>query len=265
MNYGLIGDPITHSLSPSIHNRNFGALNESSIYHLYEDYSIEKSLKEFMEVNDIKGLNVTFPYKSVVLKDLNELTPISKQLGSVNTILRNHDQLIGHTTDGLGFIDAYKEMIIDSEHILLIGFGGACKPIFYELTKLNKDITIMKRNISECQYEPFIHDESISEVKTVEFDPNHVLDGYCLVVNTTPVGMNDEMVLTNFNVLPKYAIDIIYKPLMTPWLERMKLHGVTVDHGIGMLVHQAAHAYHFWTSRQARIDSMIEEVQDTLN
>jgi shikimate dehydrogenase len=245
--YGLIGEKLPHSLSPKIHNTLFKGLNIEGAYKLFEVEKEElgKAI-ESLKLLNIKGVNVTIPYKQDVMKYLDFISDEAKKIGAVNTIYLNDGKLYGYNTDYFGF-----GTIIKNNHIevkdniaMVLGNGGAAKAVITYLLDegIKKLYLVSRRKLEESGY----NDDRV-QCKT--YDEIGDIKGEILI-NTTPLGMYPHMeespvgesVISNFDAL----IDIIYNPKETKFLKIGKALNKKIAGGIEMLVGQAIKAEEIW-------------------
>lgn len=253
--YGVIGNPISHSLSPHMHNHwysHYGLNHHYHAFHVKKD-DLPETLQAFKTL-DIQGFNITIPHKVAVLPYLDELDDEARMLGAVNTVVNKDGKLIGYNTDGLGFQRSLLDKI-PAEHpiskVLIIGGGGAARAIGLTLAKhTSEQVDYTNRTFSKA--------ESIS-LETRKYKPSSALSkndaeqqlgNYSLIINCTPMGMNPKedpvpLELKEINSGTVCA-DIIYKPLFTPWLEQAKKKRCRIINGLPMLIYQGALAFEHW-------------------
>lgn len=231
--YGLLGRHLTHSKSPEIHQVIFDTLNIDAHYTLEAIEAGEIPKK----INQYDGLNVTMPYKEVVIKHLETLTDEAKSIGAVNTIYNN----TGYNTDvhGFGKLLKYKNFDIQDKIAVILGTGGASKAVDYYLRHhgIKKIIYVSRSKTGENVI-------NYQDVKEVSGD---------LLINTTPVGMYpdtgkspvSEEIIQRFHG----AIDLIYNPLETEFLRLAKKNGLKTSHGLWMLIGQAIKAEEIWQNQ----------------
>lgn len=258
---GLIGYPARYSLSPALHNAAYKALGVDAIYLVFPvlPQNINKAV-EGMRALEIMGLSVTIPHKEAVTALVDELTPKAERLRSVNCIQRDGDRLIGHNTDGLGFVNSLK---FDSgfdpkgRNCVVIGAGGAARAVIAALGDAGaEEVAIVNRSPERAEQAVTLAGDagrigSLSDVK-----------GADLVVNATPVGMDGG---THANQLPipiddindrHLVVDLIYHPSRTMFLQQSANKGATVANGLGMLIHQAAAQVEIWTGQRPSTEVM---------
>lgn len=252
--YVVIGDPIKHSMSPAMHNDLF---QHYGLDANYERYHIKRGMLEqgLMGLRDrnVNGFNVTVPHKTDIIPFLDELDPLSKAIGAVNTVVCENGKWIGYNTDGNGYLQALKKQIPDlsEQKVLIIGAGGAARGIYFTLAYDGvKWIDICNRTMEkaialkeEC---PFAVDTKILSIHEAE----KRLGEYSLVIQTTSIGMSPNIVESPLEVdninKDAFVSDIIYNPLQTKMLTCAKEKGANIQNGIDMFVFQGALAFEKW-------------------
>ncbi|MFH1397258.1 MAG: shikimate dehydrogenase [Candidatus Omnitrophota bacterium] len=269
--YGLIGNPIKHSLSPVMHNSAFKALNIDSEYKLFE--LKEKELAGFLESlkeNNIQGLNVTYPYKEKVVPLMTSLSVEAGLVGVVNTIRFFSDGLEGFNTDGEGFYRHLSEDLKFSpsgKNIAILGAGGAARAIAVYLCK-SQPSSIAIYDIDQSRIRALI--ERLRYFKKVNFkavESVHELGlkDCSLLVNCTPVGMKqNDPLLVNPELIHKDLLvyDLIYGPQDSRLLWIARERGAVCSNGLGMLLHQGALAFKIWTGQDAPLAVMRQALED---
>lgn len=246
--YGLIGFPLKHSFSSHFFNDKF---NNEGIKAEYRNYEIEdvNDLKEIIFNNpELKGLNVTIPYKESVISLLNELSPIAEDINAVNVIKIRRDvnsiELIGHNTDYIGFLNSFSKLINKRYHksALVLGTGGASKAICKVLDNLKITWKYVSRHPIPNNY---TYDDLTEEI----------IINNKIIINTTPLGMFPEV-----NIFPKiiysaltpqhFLYDLIYNPKETIFLQKGRVKGCTTKNGQEMLYLQALAAWEYWSEEE---------------
>jgi shikimate dehydrogenase len=263
--YGLLGYPITHSLSPPMHN---AALKALSINAKYELFSLKpEELDEFLKPSSLKsrhifGFNVTMPYKEKIISYINGPLSYEARLSqAVNTVRIKEKILEGFNTDGLGFHrHLTQELGFDysSKRIALIGAGGAAKAISISLVKapadirLPKSITIYDKNLIKArEWVDVLSKESPScVIKLAESIEELDIKRCDLLINATPVGMKKEdpcLVTADMLHSNLLVYDLIYNPPETKLLKLAKEKGASYSNGLKMLLYQGALSFELWT------------------
>ncbi|HAG51752.1 MAG TPA: shikimate dehydrogenase [Deltaproteobacteria bacterium] len=266
---GIFGYPISHTLSPAMHNAVIKALGLDMVYLPFEVKP--SNLKE--AINGIKslgiiGVNITIPHKESVIRFLDDISEEARLVGAVNTIVNKDRKLVGYNTDGSGYMASLKEELgfnPKSKRIIIIGAGGAARGILAALaTQKPKSITVANRTLSRAVslIKAFKGKFRDTRFEAIDLDNNMLkmsFNSVDLLINTTSVGMKQSKALKiPLETLPKIAIvsDIIYNPLETLLLKKAKKIGLTTHGGLGMLVHQGARSFKLWTGMDAPMNVM---------
>lgn len=242
--YGLIGYPLSHSFSKEYFSEKFKKENiNGCTYELYPLVSIDQ-LPGFIEKEkDLKGLNVTIPYKESVIPFITELDETAKSVGAVNCIKIENGILKGFNTDVFGFRQSIKPFL-ESRHerALILGTGGASKAVHYVLKEIGIDCYFVTRDKSRFNSDKAFEYSELNE---------YILNAFKLIVNTTPLGMFPET--GGFPDLPYQYIssahllyDLVYNPAETEFMKRGKAQGASVVNGLSMLKQQAEEAWRIW-------------------
>ena len=259
---GVIGDPVRHSLSPTIHNAAFRALDLDWVYvALPVPAGSGVAAVDAMRTFGLDGLNVTMPHKADVLPSLDRLSATATALGAVNTIHRVGEELVGANTDGGGFVDALRhDEGFDpvEKRAVVFGAGGAARAVVLALADAGAaDIAVVNRTAARAEEAAALAPAGIGRLG----DEDDV-DGADLVVNATPIGMagtaqEDAVLLDPRRLRPGQLVaDLVYHPLRTPLLAAARERGAVAVTGLGMLIHQAAHAFRLWTGEDPPLEVM---------
>lgn len=264
----VIGDPIKHSRSPLIHGQ---WLKEHDIDGIYDAvHVLPDDLEAFVQTirsGERVGANVTLPHKIEVAALCDVLSPAAKAIGAVNTLSMQGDQLFGDNTDAYGFAANLDDQIPDwrqSHTALVLGAGGAARAVLYALqTNGIENIIVLNRTIATA--------EALSkEFRAVQFigaltDYQKFLPQIDLIINTTSIGIAKEGELAenpwDFTGIKPSALasDIVYVPLMTPFLEAAKKEHLAVSDGLGMLLHQATPGFERWFGQKPNVTSALRQ------
>lgn len=268
---GVIGDPISHSFSPELHNYISNHLNNDYIYSAY--HVLPENLKssiEAMRAMNIRGINVTSPHKIEVMKYLDEISPVAKLLGSVNTIVNDNGKLIGYNTDGDGFCLSLARagISVKDSNILIMGCGGVVKPTIIRLIKENPaSITLVNRTKEKAVSIA----QQVYELTGYKVLTDISIDKYDIIINTTTAGMENQAdilpwdniaELNGLNLLchDTSAVDMIYNPPCTKFLRFAKDKGAKILNGLDMLIYQGIIAYELFTGTKVP-ENMIDMVR----
>lgn len=257
--YGLVGEKLTHSLSPQIHKQIFDLLNIEGAYKLFE---IPKdnihNLGESIKLLGIKGVNVTIPYKKVVMDQLDYISPEAKKIGAVNTILLNEGKLEGYNSDyyGFGMMLERKKIAVDNKTSVVLGNGGAAKAVItYLIDNGAKEVYLVTRNKENNKTVD-------NNIKLIDYKDLEGITGDILI-NTTPVGMypNEGYSPVSVDIIKKYdaIVDIIYNPGLTEFLRLGKENNKVICGGLYMLVGQGIKSQEIWQDRKINKD-VIERI-----
>ena len=284
---GLVGYPLSHSLSPEIHAAAFTALGLDGEYRLYpvapEDNGGLAEMARRVRDCELNGLNVTIPHKQAILPLLDELTPSAQVIGAVNTLYLKNDRLIGHNTDAPGFIADLAKIMMNADYdplrkgigknALVLGAGGAARAVVYGLLTDGWNVTLAVRRADVGHAMMLIESfdrqmdaEPMGCVLMEASDLSQFASGVRLIVNTTPVGMSPETEISPWPAglsFPRGATvyDVIYNPRLTRLVKEARAAGLRATTGLGMLVEQAALSFACWTGRIAPREVMFAAVE----
>lgn len=240
--YGLFGEKLSHSMSPIIHKILFEKYKIDATYSLFEirNENFKNAVNSIKTLN-IKGVNITIPYKIEIIEQLDEIDDSVLKIGACNTIKITNNNAKGFNTDYYGVLDTFKLHKIDikDKDCVILGSGGASKGIVCLLKDLGaKSITIVQRTKNGTNYD---------NVYYINYDELKSIKKSFLLINGTPVGMTpniDESPVSK-EILKKFEVcfDAVYNPLQTKFLKDAKeLNLITID-GLYMLVGQAINAF----------------------
>jgi shikimate dehydrogenase len=273
--FGIFGFPIGHTLSPVMHNAAFCSLGLPYQYLPFEVHPdrLHEAVSGISALG-IQGANVTRPHKETIIPYLSRLTRNAQKMGAVNTVEVVRNQLVGHNTDGEGFLQSLQEAKVDPAgyHVILLGAGGATRAVAVSLLqKKIATLTIMAR--SSGRGNALVNDLSLLSNHKIKitlhpFESKPVfLNEPVLLINTTPLGMKtgDPLPYSPTAFGPLWvAADLIYTPYKTPLLLAAEKMGLKIVPGLGMLLYQAALAFEIWTKQKAPIGVMKKALQKAL-
>jgi shikimate dehydrogenase len=264
---GVIGNPIEHTLSPTIQNSAFYHLDLDFVFLAFNVKTEELDTAiQGMRSLGIHGLNVTMPHKMRVINYLDEIDPTVKFLNSANTIVNKKGKLTGYNTDGIGAVKALQGngVDLDSSKVVLLGAGGAGRAIALSIVEKSSDLVILNRDAKKAKrleldlklkFQKNIAGESLSANSIKK----HLQDSDVLI-NATNVGMrpNNKLSIIDSNLLTSdlTVMDIVYNPVDTKLLTDAKTAGAKTINGIDMLIHQGAASFELWTGMKAPIEVM---------
>jgi len=271
--YGVIGYPLTHSLSPQIHNFAFKKLNIDAVYETIEiaPENFTNSITQLKNAG-YRGLNVTIPYKLKIMSFLDEIDKDAQTIGAVNTLKKTERKWIGYNTDVDGFLSPINDLKDRIIHCLILGTGGAARAVIYTLGRyLNpKSITIAGRDPNKSAHlktEFTSHFNSIQIDHCTFTDVVSILSRFNLIVNTTPLGTYPDInqtPLPNVINLSEQTIvyDLVYNPLETRFLKDVARTGkkIIIMNGMEMLLQQAARSFKLWTGHDMPVADVREHM-----
>lgn len=250
----VIGYPISQSLSPVIHNHWFEACGMNGSYEAIEVKPEDlKAAVEHLKAEGYAGFNITVPHKTEIIKYLDKVAPLARQMGAVNTVKIAEDgTLTGFNTDGIGLVKHLKDTIPEypkDKPALIIGAGGAARAAALGLVNENLPM-VMISNRTRAKAEAIADEVGRGRITVVDWNTREeAVAASGLVVNTTVLGMAGQpaLELSLDNAASDTVIyDIVYKPLETSLLKAASDRGLKTVDGLGMLVHQGAAAFKIW-------------------
>jgi len=269
--FAVIGDPIEHSKSPAMHNSWFEELSIDATYiPVHVSCENLESAVAGLKTLGASGWNITIPHKTAIIPYLDELDELAEKMGAVNTVVRTKEgKLKGYNTDGVGFVRSLEEAVGKSHKdkpVLLIGAGGAARGIAFAMQQQGyTNLTIANRTVANAQ--AIVDEMGIGNAISLA-DAEESLADFGILVQMTSAGLATGNFSMPFSLerLAKGAIvaDIVYNPLMTPFLKAADEKGATVVTGLGMFVHQGAIAFEHWLGEYPNTNSMIAQLKAQL-
>ncbi|NJI79647.1 shikimate dehydrogenase [Clostridioides difficile] len=274
--FALIGTPVGHSKSPVMYNYSFEKLDLDYRYLAF-DITVDKVKDALSAIKtfNIKGANVTMPCKSAVTEYMDELSPAARIIGACNTIVNEDGKLVGHITDGVGYVRNLKEngVEVKDKKITIMGAGGAATAIqvqcaldgareisifnakddFYK--RAEKTVENIKKEVPECVVN--LYDLDDIEKLYEEIESSDIL------TNATLIGMkpyDNETNIKDVSVLRKELVvtDVVYNPKKTKMIEDAEANGCKAIGGLGMLLYQGAEAFNLYTG----LEMPVEEIKE---
>jgi len=258
--YLVIGNPIKHSLSPRLHNH---WIKENNIDAVYDKKEINGSEIEriILEVKNgkIDGVNVTVPFKKTVVPFLDEMTSLSKETQSVNTIYKKKNKIIGDNTDVGGFKNALKHINynVKGKKIFILGAGGVASSIILALKKMDAaKIILSNRTIEKAKNlkKMYPHLDLVKWGDIKDFD---------IIINATSLGLkeNDKIKINHDDISAgKFFYDVIYKPKKTNFLSEAERYGNQIENGKLMFAYQAQLAFEIWHGIKPAVNKTVLEL-----
>jgi len=279
---GLIGYPLTYSLSPSLHHAALQAAGLVGEYHIYpvpplpQGQKVLLALLSQMRQGELHGLNVTIPHKQAIIPFLDHLTPEAHRIGAVNTLINQNGHITGDNTDAAGFWKHLSSLAIVREAnqaALILGAGGAARAVACALLQAGWPILIAARRLEQAQglaqdLTQSFPPTSIQEVIALPLDRDALEEHLAqmrLIINATPLGMSPYIERSpwpsGLNFPNGAAIyDLVYHPPQTRLIREARQAGLQAFNGLGMLIEQAALAFERWTGLPALREPMYQAI-----
>lgn len=266
---GIFGDPVSHSLSPLMQNHALEAAGIDGVFvpfHVLPEH-LGQAVAGIRAL-DLLGVNVTVPHKEAVCAYLDDIDPVARQIGAVNTIVNRNGRLCGYNTDGLGFLSSLRQDLglhPKGLRIVLLGAGGACRAALVALCQAGAaQVTLANRTPERAEWLAAEFGQVFGGItiaaSSLETDAlRRALAEADLVVNTSAAGLKGEA----FPGFPWAAVparsafyDMVYGPGLTPWLTEAQRRGHPVAGGLGMLAGQGEEAFYLWTGKRPPFGAM---------
>ena len=253
----VIGNPIEHSLSPKLHNH---WIKENKINATYDKKQLnESNIEEIIgevKKGKINGINVTVPFKKSVIPFLDQLTPLAKEVQSVNTIFKKDNKVVGDNTDIGGFEKSLKYINYDikNKNVFILGAGGVVPSIILALKRLGAAKIILSNRSKEKA------DDLKKKYTDLEIIDWGETPNFNMIINATSLGLkNDDQIRLNYADIGtnKLFYDIIYNPSKTKFLSEAKQFGNQIENGKMMFIYQAQLAFRIWHNILPKIDNKL--------
>lgn len=260
---GLIGNPVSQSLSPMMHRywmRQYKIHGKYDAHLVENDAALDDVIAQ-MRKEKWRGINVTVPHKQAVMARLDEIDEVARAIGAVNSVVMQDGKLVGYNTDMKGWwqsiMAARPEDTKYLQHVVVIGAGGAARAVVYALYKAKAARIIIINRTHSAAVELAQH----YDAKTALWqERDEALLGATMLVNTTSLSMRGKEALSlSLEHLPREALvsDIVYTPLKTPLLDEAEKRSNQVVGGLMMLIYQAADAFYLWHGIRPQIDDAL--------
>lgn len=256
--FSIFGNPVSHSISPRLHNSVLRAFNLNGCY-IRKAITEPKELISSFKAMQLQGANVTVPHKEVAFVQCDEVRGIAQKIGAVNTLVKEGDKIIGYNTDAQGFYEAIKSFGAISS-ALILGAGGTAKAIATILQEHHIEATILNRSSSRLDF----FEQKGFTCKTWD---TFTCKPFDLIINTTSAGLKDEELPCEKALLEqifqnaKYAFDVIYNQ-QTPFLTMAQSYNLPTKDGKEMLLYQAVLAFNLFFKNQydfKKIETLMNE------
>ena len=258
--YGIMGDPVGHSLSPAMHNAAFKELGLNKVYVPFPVKDVATAMHGFKALG-IKGVSVTIPHKQAVIAFIDDIDPVAEKIAAVNTLVINNNRITGHNTDWQGANTALQQLTsLQDKKVLILGAGGSARAIGFGLLHEKATIMLASRTPKkgqalagnlQCPWLP------LAEAESIQAD---------ILINATSVGMRpnhhispiSSTALQNFTIV----MDIVYAPLKTRLLNDAEKAGCKSIDGLAMLLFQGAAQFKLWTGHSAPVSTMKAKLME---
>ena len=265
--YAVIGDPIDHSLSPTIHNAAYRELEMECTYIAYRvaKGDLATGIESLKKIK-IAGFNITIPHKVEMMRHLDNVDDNCKKIGAVNTVLNDDGILRGFNTDMDGFLEPIKrkEINIKNSRILLLGAGGASRAIVTGFQKEGANEIIIANRTKENGEKIAEFSKKIGlDARSVYLEEIEALDGkFDFIVNASSLGLNGEKNIIPDNLMDEKTTvyDIVYKPVKTDLINKAKEKNCKIIFGYEMLLGQAIRSFEIWLDRKAPYEAMKRSI-----
>jgi 3-dehydroquinate dehydratase/shikimate dehydrogenase len=260
--YGVIGDPIGHSLSPLLHNTGFAARNLDAVYLPFLVHQLGDFLKAVPEFG-VRGFSVTLPHKQTILKHLNECEPLAADIGAVNTVVvRRNGSLYGCNTDYVGVLRSLeKKLPLAGSRVLIFGAGGSARAAAFALARAGAVVGICARREKAAK--------ELAQAAGGEVVLRRALrtEFFDAILNATPIGMHPHdgrSPLSPRELHCRLVMDLIYRPQRTQLLKIAAQKGIATVSGVEMFLAQGVAQWEIWTEKRAPEAAMRQAVLGAL-
>ena len=264
----IVGDPVSHSLSPAMHNAAYEklAIDDQFVY-LGANLKVA-NLKEVilaMRVMDnFYGLTCTIPHKVEVLKYLDWVDEKAKKIGAVNTVVKKNGLLCGYNTDWLGAVIPLEKITsLKGKKVLVVGAGGAARAIVYGLKEKEAVVYILNRTLEKAK-----NLAKEFKAKVLTFNQQKEVSNFDIIINATSVGMeplvNETPINPSFLKKNQIVFDVVYNPKETKLLKEAKKKGAKIIYGLEMLLHQGVAQFEIYTGKKAPVEVMRKVLMEKL-
>ncbi|MBW2107926.1 MAG: shikimate dehydrogenase [Deltaproteobacteria bacterium] len=258
----IIGSPVSHSMSPAMHNTAFECLALDAVYVPFEVTDLSRAVRGLVALG-IQGASVTIPFKEAIMDLVDEVDETAAKIGAVNTLVIEKGTIKGTNTDWIGAQRCLEDLLpIRGHRFVVLGAGGAARAVLYAVTRQGGEAVVVNRSVKKGR--------ALADEFGVTFFPFTAIDRInadCLV-NTTPVGMHpyEHESPVSDTVVRRYeaVVDVIYNPLKTLLLAQAEAAGCGVASGVEMFVYQGVKQFELWTGQKAPVERMKEAVYNRL-
>jgi 3-dehydroquinate dehydratase/shikimate dehydrogenase len=271
--FGVVGDPVSESVSTYMHNPAFASAGVNAVFIPLMVKDLDEFIRRMvrLETREVElnfgGFSVTMPHKQTILKHLDMIDPMAKEIGAVNTVKIEGDKLTGYNTDAHGFITPLKEKFGDltEARVAVVGAGGAARACVFALKQENALVTVVARDKKKAEQFADEFDIDWTTLSNIKDQRSKIVDDFDIVVDTSPLGMkgpleNEALFTADELKGVKFVYDIVTRPVDTPLIREAKEAGVPAIGGLEMVVAQGAKQFEIWTGMTPPVSTMKEAV-----
>lgn len=273
---GIIGNPVSHSLSPAIHNAAFMERGLNYVYVAFPVEDVKNALAGMRAITNFRGMSVTIPHKIEVMKYVDEIADLDRNIGSINTIINENGRLIGLGTDGPGAQKAIADAGVDISgmNVLMLGSGGAARAIAFTLARNTELAELNLLDINKDMLDGLAADlraGTEASIKHEILNDNSLaaaMESADLILHCTPIGMHPKV---DASLVParlfrpnQVVFDIVYTPLETKLVREAKAGGLKIIFGVDMFINQAVLQFERFTGTDAPEEVMRRVVMEHL-
>ncbi|MBA3035859.1 MAG: shikimate dehydrogenase [Desulfobacterium sp.] len=273
----VIGNPISHSLSPAIHNAGFNALDLDFVYVSFRVEDVKNALAGMRALENFRGMSVTIPHKIAIIDLVDEISDLDKNIGSINTVINEKGKLIGLGTDGPGALKAIRNagVNLEGQKVLMLGSGGAARAIAFTLSQNAGLAKLTLLDIDAAMLKKLASDLKAGTKATIDSDMltdatlSTNMEQADLVINCTPVGMHPRedasLIPADLFKAGQVIFDVVYTPLKTKLIKEAQLRGLKTISGVEMFINQAVLQFERFTGADAPEEVMRRVVMEHLD
>ncbi len=272
----VIGSPVSHSLSPALHNAAFDELDLDFVYVAFRVEDVKGALAGMRALENFRGMSVTIPHKIEAMNCVDEIAEVDRSIGSINTIINEQGRLVGFGTDGPGALKALVDagVEIDGKSILMLGAGGAARAIAFTLARNTGLRKLVLMDINESMLQGLTADlqagtgSCIESAVLTDDSLARAMEQANIIVNCTPIGMHPRedatLIPAGLFRAGQVVFDIVYNPLETRLLADARSRGLKVISGVEMFINQAVLQFERFTGVDAPVEVMRRVVMEKL-
>ncbi len=272
----VIGSPVSHSLSPALHNAAFDELDLDFVYVAFRVEDVKGALAGMRALENFRGMSVTIPHKIEAMNCVDEIAEVDRSIGSINTIINEQGRLVGFGTDGPGALKALVDagVEIDGKSILMLGAGGAARAIAFTQARNTGLRKLVLMDINESMLQGLTADlqagtgSCIESAVLTDDSLARAMEQANIIVNCTPIGMHPRedatLIPAGLFRAGQVVFDIVYNPLETRLLADARSRGLKVISGVEMFINQAVLQFERFTGVDAPVEVMRRVVMEKL-